>query len=262
MNPKPPVLFVGHGSPMFALEPGAAGEALIELGRTLPTPHAVLMVSPHWETSTPTVSTASVLETIHDFGGFDSRLYDMQYTASGSDQAAHEVISALEGAGLSALTDDTRGLDHGAWVPLRYLLPSPQCPIVPLSIQHHGGAEYAYKVGQALAPLSDQGWMIVGSGNITHNLNDWREANRGNALETDYALEFSDWIHDKLINRNIEALLSYRQNQASAQRAQPRDEHLLPLFTALGAAGPDRQPSVIHRGIRDHVIAMDSYLFR
>ena len=261
MNTKPPVLFVGHGSPMFALEPGAAGEALIALGKELPTPRAVLVISPHWETSTPTVSTASQLETIHDFGGFDSRLYEMDYAANGSPQAAQEVINALQAAGLSALTDDSRGLDHGAWVPMRYLFPTPEVPIVPLSIQHQGGALHAYRVGQALATLRDQGWLIVASGNITYNLNDWREANRGAALNTDYAQGFSDWVHQQLINQQVDALLAYRESQPDGERAHPRDEHLLPFFTALGAAGPDYQVSVVHRGIRDHVIAMDSYLF-
>jgi 4,5-DOPA dioxygenase extradiol len=262
MTPKPPVLFIGHGSPMFALEPGAAGEALIALGKELPTPRAVLVISPHWETSTPTVSTASQLETIHDFSGFDARLYGMDYAASGSPQAAQEVIKALQTAGMAVLTDETRGLDHGAWVPLRYLMPTPTVPIVPLSIQHARGTLHAYQVGEAIAPLRDQGWLIVASGNITHNLNDWRDANRGTALNSEYALGFSDWVHQQLINKQVDALLAYRESQPDAERAHPRDEHLLPFFTALGAAGPDYQASVLHRGIRDHVIAMDSYLFR
>jgi 4,5-DOPA dioxygenase extradiol len=262
MNVKPPVLFVGHGPPMFALEPGAAGDALINLASELPTPRAVLVISPHWETDIPTVGAASELETIHDFGGFDSRLYEMQYPASGSPQAAQEVVTALRASGLTALSDATRGLDHGAWVPLRYLMPNPEVPIVPLSIQHQGGALHAYRVGQAIASLSEQGWLIIGSGNITHNLNDWREANRGTALSTDYAQSFADWIHEQLMQHQVESLIGYRNQHPDAQRAQPRDEHLLPLFTALGAAGPDRQPRVIYRGIRDHVIAMDSYLFR
>jgi 4,5-DOPA dioxygenase extradiol len=262
MNTKPPVLFVGHGSPMFALEPGAAGDALIALGKELPTPRAVLVISPHWETSSPTVSTASRLETIHDFGGFDSRLYEMNYAASGSPQAAQEVITALQAAGLNAPADDSRGLDHGAWVPMRYLFPTPQVPIVPLSIQHQGGAMHAYRVGQVLASLRDQGWLIVASGNITHNLSDWRGANRGIALNIDYAQGFSDWVHQQLINKEVGSLLAYRECQPDAERAHPRDEHLLPFFTALGAAGPDYQALVVHRGIRDHVIAMDSYLFR
>lgn len=260
-NARNPVLFIGHGSPMFALEPGPAGEALIALGQTLPQPLGVVVISPHWETDVPTVGAAAAPETIHDFSGFDPRLDALQYRANGNPQASQTVITALQAAGLTAHTDETRGLDHGAWVPLRYLMPDPDQPIVPLSIQHQGGPEHAYRVGQAIAPLADQGWMIVASGNITHNLNDWRATGNGAALDAEYAQSFADWVHKQLMQRQPSDLLNYRQLHPDAQRAHPRDEHLLPLFTAMGAAGPEFQASVIHRGIRDHVIAMDSYLF-
>ena len=219
------------------------------------------MISPHWETQVATVSTAAQLETVHDFGGFDPALYAIQYPAQGSPEGAEEVVAALQAAGLSARTDSQRGLDHGAWVPLRYLFPYAEAPVVPLSIQHHGGPRHAYRVGQALAPLAQQGWLIVASGNITHNLSDWQMASGGMAIDTSYAQRFSDWVHDRLIARDAEALLGYRQRHPDAVRTQPRDEHLLPLFTAMGAAGIGAQPHAIHRGISDHVIAMDSYTF-
>jgi len=243
------VLFVAHGSPMFAIRPGAAGQALTALAETLARPRAVLVISPHWETEVATVGTAGRLETIHDFGGFDPALYAIQYPAQGSPQGAQEVAAAMESASL------------GAWVPLRYLFPEADVPVVPLSIQHHGGPQHAYRVGQALAPLAEQGWLIVASGNITHNLRDWQMASGGMAIDTSYAQRFSDWVHEQLISGDTEALLGYRQLHPDAGRAQPRDEHLLPLFTALGAAGVGAQPRAIHRGISDHVIAMDSYAF-
>jgi 4,5-DOPA dioxygenase extradiol len=257
----PSVLFVAHGSPMFAIQPGAAGTALAVLTETLARPRAVLVISPHWETQVATVGTARQLETIHDFGGFDPALYAIQYPAQGSPLAAQEVVAALEAAGLPVRTDAQRGLDHGAWVPLRHLFPQADVPIVPLSIQHHGGPEHAYRVGQALAPLAEQGWLIVATGNITHNLRDWQQAEMGLAIDSSYAQRFSDWIHGQLLSGNTAALLDYRQRQSDALRAQPRDEHLLPLFTALGAAGSGAQLRSIHRGITDHVIAMDSYAF-
>jgi len=253
------VLFVAHGSPMFALEPGAAGAALAELATNLQRPRAVLVISPHWETEVATVSTASQLTTIHDFGGFDPALYDLQYPASGSPLGAQEVVAALAAAGLSVTTDAQRGLDHGAWVPLRYLFPAAEVPVVPLSIQHHAGPEHAYQVGQALAPLAEQGWLIVASGNITHNLRDWQQARRGDGVDTRYAQRFSGWVAEQLSSGQVEALLHYRQQHPDARQAQPRDEHLLPLFTALGAAGPTARARALHRGISDHVIAMDSY---
>lgn len=251
---------------MFALQPGAAGAALAALARELERPRAVLVISPHWETEVATVGTASQLpgsqlETIHDFGGFDPALYEIQYPASGSPQAAQEVVDALQSAGLPVTTDPQRGLDHGAWVPLRYLFPTADVPVVPLSIQHHGGPEHAYRVGQALAPLAEQGWLIVASGNVTHNLRDWQQSSRSGGVDTSYAPRFSDWIHQQMISGQVDALLHYRQHQPDALRAHPRDEHLLPLFTALGAAGADAQPRAFHRGITDHVIAMDGYVF-
>jgi 4,5-DOPA dioxygenase extradiol len=266
MGTSPSVLFVAHGSPMFAIEPGAAGAALQSLAMELDRPRAVLVISPHWETERPTVGTAEAvvsnrLQTIHDFGGFDRRLYEIQYPATGNPQAAQEVVEALQAAGLPVATDPRRGLDHGAWVPLRYLFPVADVPVVPLSIQHHGGPVHAYRVGQALAPLAEQGWLIVASGNITHNLRDWQMASGGMAIDTSYAQRFSDWIAQQLEAGNTEALLDYRQQHPDAVQAQPRDEHLLPLFTALGAAGPEAHSRTVHRGISDHVIAMDSYAF-
>jgi 4,5-DOPA dioxygenase extradiol len=255
------VLFLAHGSPMFAIEPGAAGSALAELATNLERPRAVLVISPHWETEVATVSTASRLDTIHDFGTFDPALYDIQYPASGSPQGAQEVVAALTAAGLPVTTDAERGLDHGAWVPLRYLFPAADVPVVPLSIQHHGGPVHAYRVGQALAPLAEQGWLIVASGNITHNLRDWQMASGGMAIDTSYAERFSDWVAQQLDERTTEALLDYRRHHPDALQAHPRDEHLLPLFTALGAAGLEARPRAMHRGIRDLVIAMDSYVF-
>ncbi len=255
------VLFLAHGSPLFALEPGAAGAALAELAMGLERPRAVLVISPHWETEVATVSTASQLPTIHDFGGFDPVLYDLQYPASGSRQGAQEVIAALSAAGLPVTTDPERGLDHGAWVPLRYLFPAADVPVVPLSIQHHDGPEHAYRVGQALGPLAAQGWLIVASGNITHNLRDWQQARLGGGVDTSYAQRFSDWVAEQLSAGQVEALLHARQQHPDALRAHPRDEHLLPLFTALGAAGPAARARAIHRGISDHVLAMDSYAF-
>ena len=142
---------------MFALEPGAAGAALAELARSLERPRAVLVFNPHWETELATVSTVSQLTTIHYFGGFDPALYALQYAARGSAQGAQEGVAALSAAGRPATTDAERGLEHGAWMPLRVLFPAADVTVVPLSIQHHGGPEHAYSVGQALAPLAEQG---------------------------------------------------------------------------------------------------------
>jgi 4,5-DOPA dioxygenase extradiol len=226
------------------------------------TARAVIVVSPHWETMIPTVGTATKLETIHDFGGFDPRLYEIQYPATGCPEAAKLVVAALTAAGLPVETDAERGLDHGAWVPLRQMFPDADLPIVPLSVQHHGGPQHAYRVGQALAPLAEQGFLILASGNVTHNLRDFQRLRTSERTHTpDYVKQFADWVCARMIVRDTHSLLNYRSLQLIGALAHPRDEHLLPLFTALGAAGLDAKPEAFYRGINDQVIAMDGYVF-
>jgi 4,5-DOPA dioxygenase extradiol len=262
MNSIRSVLFVPHGSPMFALQPGAAGAAMSTLAARLDTPRAVIALSPHWETLVPTVGTATKLDTLHDFGGFDSRLYEIQYSATGCPEAARLVLAALTAAGLPAETDAEHGLDHGAWVPLRQMFPDADIPIVPISVQHHGGPQHAYRVGQALAPLAEQGFLILASGNVTHNLRDFQRLRMSGQSHTpDYVREFADWIHTRMVAHDADSLLNYRSLQPAGVLAHPRDEHLLPLFTALGAAGRDAKPEAFYRGISDQVIAMDGYVF-
>jgi 4,5-DOPA dioxygenase extradiol len=254
------VLFVPHGSPMFALHPGAAGAAMTQVAAQLGTPRAIVVVSPHWETAVPTVGFATRPETIHDFGGFDPRLYDMQYPATGCPEVAAQVVNALQAADLPVAQDARRGLDHGAWIPLRQMFPDADVPVVPLSVQSHLGPEHAYRVGQALAGLAKQGILLLASGNITHNLRDFMVVRSQGGDTPAYVQTFADWIHTHMTAHDVPGLLAYRQ-QASGQRAHPSDEHLLPLFTALGAAGADAQPKAFFRGISDHVIAMDGYVF-
>ena len=231
-----------------------------QIAAAMDTPRAVVVVSPHWETALPTVGTATQLQTIHDFGGFDPRLYDMQYPATGCPEAAAQVVAALQAAGLPALQDAQRGLDHGAWIPLRQMFPDADIPVVPLSVQSHLGPGHAYRVGQALAPLAAQNMLIVGSGNITHNLRDFMQVSLQGSSTPPYVQAFADWVHTRMTARDVPGLLAYRQT-AEGQRAHPTDEHLLPLFTALGAAGDGAQPEAFFRGISDHVIAMDGYTF-
>ncbi len=261
MNALHPVLFVPHGSPMFALQPGAAGAAMSAVAGRIGSPRSVVVISPHWETDLPTVGTSARLETIHDFGGFDPRLFEIQYPATGCPEVARQVVAALSIAGFKVQTDALRGLDHGAWVPLRQMFPDADVPVVPISLQHEGGPQYAYAVGQALAPLAAQGHLIMASGNITHNLRDWQMLRQSSQPTPDYVYQFSDWVHAQMMDRNTKSLLNYRSTQPAGLQAHPRDEHLLPLFTALGAAGPSAQPEAFYRGVSDQVIAMDGYIF-
>lgn len=255
------VLFVPHGSPTFALNPGAAGAAMSDMVQQLAPARAIVVVSPHWDTRVPTVSAATQLETIYDFYGFPQELYKIQYPATGCPEVAKEVAHALRAAGLEVDDSSQHGLDHGAWQPLRQMFPDADVPIVPLSMQTHAGPAHAYRVGQALSALAAQDIWIVASGNITHNLRDWHMAASTDGKTPAYVHHFADWVEEKLKANDIEALLNYRQHSAAGRQAHPSEDHLLPLFVALGAAGATAQPHAFYRGVSDYVIAMDGYAF-
>lgn len=257
-----PSLFVPHGAPTFALHPGAAGNAIAAAASTLPLPRAIVVISAHWDTDEPTVGFADRPETIYDFYGFAQALYALRYPATGCPEAAAEVVAAIRSAGLPAHEDPTRGLDHGAWVPLRMMFPEADVPVIPLSIQSHAGVEHAWRLGKSLAPLSGRGFLMIGSGNITHNLNDFRQVSRSPGQTPAYVRDFADWIAARLRVGDIPALLDYRRQAPQAVQAHPTDEHLLPLFVALGAAGDAPHAERFHAGIDSHVLAMDAYTFR
>ena len=261
MTQIPSALFVPHGAPTFALNPGAAGAALSTLAATLPLPRAIVIVSAHWDTAVPTVGFAERPETIHDFWGFPEELYGLRYPATGCREASEEVVAALKSAGLTVATDTQRGLDHGAWVPLRLMFPDAEVPVIPVSIQSRGGPEAAYQLGQALAPLAAKGFLIIASGNVTHNLRDYQMAARSGGQTPVYVRQFTDWLADRLAAKDIDALLDYRRQAPGGMQAHPSDEHLLPLYVALGAGGENARAERFHAGIDDYVIAMDAYAF-
>ncbi|MGE5470996.1 MAG: DODA-type extradiol aromatic ring-opening family dioxygenase [Bacteroidota bacterium] len=261
MTPTQPALFVPHGAPTFALRPGAAGAAISAAARALPLPRAIVVVSAHWDTRLPTVGFAERLDTIHDFWGFPEELYQLRYPATGCREASREVVAVLEAAGLPVEVDAERGLDHGAWIPLRLMFPDADVPVIPLSIQSAGGTRQAYALGQALAPLAARGFLIVASGNLTHNLRDYQVAARNGGQTPGYVRQFTDWLADRLQAGDLAALLDYRRQAPGAVQAHPSDEHLLPLFVALGAGGAAATGRRFHAGIDDYVIAMDAYAF-
>jgi 4,5-DOPA dioxygenase extradiol len=171
------------------------------------------------------------------------------------------VVQAIKDAGLPVQTDDTRGLDHGAWVPLRLMFPDADVPVIPVSVQTAGGPGAALRLGQALAPLTAQGFLVIGSGNITHNLRDYMLARAGQGTPA-YVREFPAWVAERLAAHDIDALLNYRSQAPDAVRAHPSEEHLLPLFVALGAGGGKQAHAQrLHAGVDDYVLAMDAWEF-
>lgn len=262
MPPSSPTLFVPHGAPSFALHPGAAGSAMAAMAASLPRPRAIIMVSAHWDSGVPTVGSADRLETLHDFWGFPEALYGIRYPATGSREAAEEVSKAIRAAGFPVASDPARGLDHGAWIPLRQMFPQADVAVVPLSIQSKGGPAMAWQLGRALHPLTRRGFLIIGSGNVTHNLRDYQQAHQADNGMDAYVREFSDWVADRLAVGDTAALLDYRRCSPVGARAHPSEEHLLPLFVALGAGGDAATATRFHAGIDHRVIAMDAYAFQ
>jgi len=254
-----PTLFISHGAPTFALAPGLLGPRLTALGEALPRPGAVLLVSPHWITRELRAATTKTPATIHDFGGFDEALYDLVYPAKGAPQAAARTVELLNRAGWRTGIDEQRGLDHGAWVPLRHLYPLADVPVFQLSMPAELTPASAYALGAALAPLREEGILIVGSGSLTHNLNEFR--NSHDDAEAEYAKQFAAWTRQTLTSRDHGSLLRTMELAPNAQRAHPTIEHLVPLMLAAGAAGPEAPATVIEGGITHGVLAMDSYLF-
>ena len=257
---RAPVLFISHGSPTFALEPGLAGPALSALGRRLPRPRAVLVVSPHWMTREPRVATTPRPQTIHDFGGFPPALYQLQYPAAGAPDVAQRAIECLRAAGWAADADAQWGLDHGAWVPLMHLLPQADVPVFQVSLPARLDGAGAYAYGQALAPLADEGVLIVGSGSLTHNLYEVRFDAPDAAAES-YAVGFADWIADTLQAHDHERLQQTMHLAPHAQRAHPTTEHLWPLLVAAGAAGAGQPVTRIDGGMTHGVLSMDAFVF-
>lgn len=253
-----PTLFVSHGAPTFALDPGTAGARLAAAGRILPRPTAVLVVSPHWMTLKPRVTASPHPRTIHDFGGFDAALYELTYPADGHPQLAMRTVELLQKAGWPAETDANRGLDHGAWVPLRHLYPGADVPVFQVSMPARLDTHAALEFGRALAPLASEGVLVIGSGSLTHNL---YEVRSGHEHAETYAAEFASWIRDAVTRGDHERLRDALEIAPHARRAHPTTEHYLPLLIAAGAA-PERLPAtVLEGGIMHGVLAMDSFVF-
>lgn len=257
-----PSLFVPHGAPTFALRPGAAGAALVALARSLSQARAIIIVSAHHDTAVPEVGTAIRPETIYDFGGFDDALYQIRYPATGCREGALEVMAALQASGFPVQANPTQGLDHGAWVPLRLMFPEADVPVIPLSIQSRQGPEHHYRLGLALAPLAAKGFLVIASGNLTHNLRDYQLACQNGGQTPAYVRQFADWMGQHLQDGDVPALLDYRRQAPGAMQAHPRDEHLLPLYVALGAGGEGATATRIHAGIAEYVLAMDAFTFQ
>jgi len=276
-----PAIYVSHGSPMLAIDPGPTGAAFDALGERLRArqPKAVLVISAHWIYSTLVVGTRTRQEAWHDFGGFPRELYALRYDAPGAPDVAARVKALVEAAGVEGVCyvaeDADRPLDHGAWMPMRHFFPDADMPVLQLALNPYLSPATQIEIGRALAPLRDEGVIVIGSGSFTHNLQEvfggGRKAQHGPETEP-YVDAFRDWMKDALdealATGDTSRIAGYRDNAPFARRAHPTDEHLLPFFVALGAAlGPasatDGQAQVdrIADEVTYGVLAMDTFVF-
>ncbi|WP_334156611.1 DODA-type extradiol aromatic ring-opening family dioxygenase [Oryzomicrobium sp.] len=266
-----PSLFVSHGAPSLLIEDVPARDFLAGLGqhidRTYGRPRAVVAVSAHDMARLTVVGSAERLETIHDFWGFPDELYRRRYDVAGSPALARDVAGRLEAAGIPHALADAPGLDHGAWVPLALMYPEADIPVVPVSLSAHLDEAAHLDLGRTLAPLRDEGVLVLASGSVTHNLRDLGRPLAGTP-EGAYVDGFADWLAAILAAGDTAALLDWRNATPYARRAHPTPEHFIPLFAAYGAAlgpanGDNGAPRAerLHRSVTHGILAMDAYAF-
>jgi 4,5-DOPA dioxygenase extradiol len=247
-----PTLFVGHGSPMNALELNAHTSAWRQLGESLPVPRAILAVSAHWYTNGTGVTAMLQPRTIHDFHGFPPELFAQQYPAPGSPELAHRAQQLLQPSPVVA--DSQWGLDHGTWSVLMHLYPQAQIPVVQLSIDARATPSDHYELAQRLAPLRDEGILILGSGNVVHNLRRINWTTPAGAWP--WAAQFNDYIRNAVLRNDHQAVIRYEAVGEAARESVPTSEHFLPLLYVLGAAGAGGKVSFPTDGIELGSISM------
>lgn len=229
-----PVIFLSHGAPPLADDPLWTRE-LADWSAQLRTPKSVLMVSAHWENDPLTVSATRTVPLFYDFWGFPDRYYQVTYPAPGAPNLAAEVESLLGSAGHEVRRDEERGLDHGAYVPLVEMYPEADVPVLQVSMPTLDPMEL-FEIGRRLAPLRDQGVLIVGSGFSTHNLREMNWHAGPDSHPPNWSVEFDDWLSEKIAAQDVDSLISFQHSAPAASLAHPRTEHFAPLFISLGAA--------------------------
>ncbi len=258
MGPRLPVLFVSHGSPMNALSTNAYTQHLKGLGETLPRPSSILVVSAHWQTSGSRVLKVERPKQIYDFYGFPRELHEIRYEPTGAPEVAEDVKRALQNHG--AASDDTWGLDHGTWTVLHHMYPKADIPVFQLSLDRNLNLQGHLDLARDLRGFRERGVLILGSGNITHNL---REVDFGpSPRPMDWAVEFDEMIKDSLLNKNIAQLLARDPSKhALWRRAHPTLEHYVPLLYAVGASLANEHPQFPHEEIQHGSLSMRSVMY-
>ncbi|HTG71807.1 MAG TPA: class III extradiol ring-cleavage dioxygenase [Candidatus Udaeobacter sp.] len=237
-------LFLAHGSPMLAVEQNEYSRFLEQTGAGLK-PDAIVIFTAHWETEVVTISSKDdEYETIYDFYGFPDELYKVKYPAKGSTKVAVLVGQLLKNSGIPAAYDTNRGLDHGSWTMLKHMFPKADIPVVQVSVNPYRSAEEQYRIGEALRRLGSQNILLIGSGVTVHNL---RAVKWGQQEPESWAVEFDEWLIEKMNKHDLNSLFQYEQLAPHAKMAVPRAEHFVPLYIALGSGRAEAAPEVIYR---------------
>jgi 4,5-DOPA dioxygenase extradiol len=242
-----PALFIAHGSPMLAIEENPYAQFLASLGGRL-RPKGIVLFSAHWESDAQMVSRVETYRTIYDFGGFPDALYRVQYPAKGDAALAERIGGMLAEQGIAHQFDQRRGLDHGAWVPLRRIYPNADIPVIAMSVNANLAPHEQYRIGKALSGLRSEDVLIVGSGVTVHNFSTIRFRDPSGEPDA-WAAEFDDWILKRASQWDLEALFRYESLAPHARLAVPPQgrEHFIPLFYTMGAADDDRTAKELHR---------------
>jgi 4,5-DOPA dioxygenase extradiol len=238
-----PSIFLCHGGPTLVVEKNEYTEFLKELGKKL-NPKAIVIFTAHWESEITTISSMDdVYDMIYDFSGFSKELYSIKYPAKGSEAVASKLKSMLEYNGIESKLDEKRGLDHGAWDVLYLMYPNATIPVVQVSVNPYMAMEKQYEIGRAIKKLGDEDILVIGSGSTVHNLAtvDWNSTK-----VEEWALEFDNWLIEKVENNDKEALFNYSETAPYAKRAIPREEHIVPMFIAMGSGNKDK-PKLLHQ---------------
>ncbi|WP_374329147.1 4,5-DOPA dioxygenase extradiol [Soonwooa sp.] len=258
-TPKMPVLFLGHGSPMNAIEDNVFVQGFRNISKEIPTPNAILCVSAHWFTEGTFVTAMQHPKTIHDFYGFPKELFDVEYPASGSPELAHKTVELLSPALVEE--DHNWGLDHGAWSVVRHMFPEANIPVIQLSIDYTKSPQYHFELAQRLNKLREKGILIIGSGNIVHNLRmiDWQNINTVGS-GWDWAIEAREKINHWLMDGDFQKLIDYQKQGTSLQYAVPSPDHFLPLIYTLGLKDKSENLSLFNDALIGGSLSMTSVL--
>ncbi len=239
-----PSLFIGHGSPYLAVQQNEYAEFLSELGQRF-NPKVIVIFSAHWESEVLSITyTDDVLDTVYDYYGFPEEMYQIKYPAKGSTEIAQVLEKRFSNAGIKTKREVTRGLDHGTWVALRHMYPKADIPIIQLSVHPFLSPKEQFHIGGALQGLGEEDILVIGSGTTVHNFN-WMFPNAKEPKKE--AVEFDNWLVDKIQKRDLDTLDQYRQFAPHAHLAVPRPEHFVPLFIATGSGDQNKLPKVINQ---------------